>query len=275
MSVYYYVMINSMKSMLVFIGIMFLFTSCTFMWESEIQSGSGTVSGSWETQSWDTSSQEVFSPFSGTWMVQDSDVMISFAGSNYMLDAGCNSINGVYQADEESNKVTFTAGAMTEMYCEGIMELENEMIQIFSQIESYEMDSESIELIGSETSLSLVKPIPVTLSGTSWELSQLLMDDAMVSDVMFEQSTLTLSESGSISGKAMCNSMMGSYQTEGKWISFGPIASTKMMCESELANSYEQKVITSLEKVTQYTTNRNTLTLHDEAGQTLLVYTKK
>jgi len=48
-----------------------------------------------------------------------------------------------------------------------------------------------------------------------------------------------------------------------------------MMCESELANSYEQKVITSLEKVTQYTTNRNTLTLHDEAGQTLLVYTKK
>ena len=81
------------------------------------------------------------------------------------------------------------------------------------------------------------------------------------------------SSSKRFSGSDGCNQIMGSFNTADDHLSFGEIASTKMMCpdaNSLTATQYQQ----ALAKVTSYRASSQLLVLFDQNGQTLSAFKK-
>ncbi len=81
------------------------------------------------------------------------------------------------------------------------------------------------------------------------------------------------SSSKRFSGSDGCNQIMGSFNTTDDHLSFGQIASTKMMCpdaNSLTATQYQQ----ALAKVTSYRASSQLLVLFDQNGQTLIAFKK-
>ena len=81
------------------------------------------------------------------------------------------------------------------------------------------------------------------------------------------------SSSKRFSGSDGCNQIMGSFNTADDHLSFGQIASTKMMCpdaNSLTATQYQQ----ALAKVTSYRASSQLLVLFDQNGQTLIAFKK-
>jgi len=75
-----------------------------------------------------------------------------------------------------------------------------------------------------------------------------------------------------VSGFSGCNRFNGSYTIDGNKITFGPIASTKMMCREE-ANTIEQKMFNALSQVNSFTLKNNVLTLFKD--KTVLLIAKQ
>lgn len=77
-----------------------------------------------------------------------------------------------------------------------------------------------------------------------------------------------------LSGCAGCNRIFGSYTTGDKagTISFGDIASTKMMCADM---KLEDNVLNAMGKVEAFKVKGNSLKLLDSKGKTLIELTKK
>ena len=81
------------------------------------------------------------------------------------------------------------------------------------------------------------------------------------------------SSSKRFSGSDGCNQIMGSFNTADDHLSFGQIASTKMMCpdaNSLTATQYQQ----ALAKVKSYRASSQLLVLFDQNGQTLIDFKK-
>jgi len=70
------------------------------------------------------------------------------------------------------------------------------------------------------------------LAGTSWTLVSI--GGAPV--VEGSGPHLTFAANGNASGSTGCNSMSGTYATDGAALTFGPLATTRMACEANLMN---------------------------------------
>jgi heat shock protein HslJ len=70
------------------------------------------------------------------------------------------------------------------------------------------------------------------LAGTSWTLVSI----GAVPVVEGSGPHLTFDADGNASGSTGCNSMSGTYATDGAAVTFGPLATTRMACEANLMN---------------------------------------
>ena len=79
----------------------------------------------------------------------------------------------------------------------------------------------------------------VELVGTEWHLVRMMERDL---DIEPEQFIFTFGKDGNFGGIGACNRMMGEYSvTEKGAMSFGAVASTRMLCpESELESRFAQ-----------------------------------
>jgi heat shock protein HslJ len=75
-------------------------------------------------------------------------------------------------------------------------------------------------------------------------------------------------ESGTVSGRAPCNSVSASYTRDGDGLRFGPIATSKMYCAD--AAALEQAYLAALRRVDHAAIDGQTLTLRGAGAQ--LVY---
>ena len=83
--------------------------------------------------------------------------------------------------------------------------------------------------------------------------------------------TMTLQD-GEVSGSAGCNVYFGSYESSDGSLAFGALASSMMACP-EPAGTLESAYLASLAMVAGYSLEDSTLTLVDDAGTALLVFT--
>jgi len=79
-------------------------------------------------------------------------------------------------------------------------------------------------------------------------------------------------ETNHVSGFSGCNRYSGSYSIDGNKITFGPLASTKMMCRED-ANKIEQSMLHILSIATGFSFENNILTLFNE--KTVLLTAQK
>lgn len=82
--------------------------------------------------------------------------------------------------------------------------------------------------------------------------------------------TLLLS-GGEANGLAGCNSYFGSYEIDETSLSFGPLATTMMLCEAP-AHEVEEAYLALLAGVAGWSLDETTLQLTDESGQVVLEY---
>lgn len=81
--------------------------------------------------------------------------------------------------------------------------------------------------------------------------------------------TIDIGTDGRATGSGGCNRFSGTVKVDGAAITFGPAASTRMMCEPEISTQ-EAKFFQTLEKVKGWAWDGPALTLSDAAGKTLL-----
>jgi heat shock protein HslJ len=122
--------------------------------------------------------------------------------------------------------------------------------------------------------------VPVTgeedpLLGTQWNLERLndkpVIEGATVS-IQFEQEN----DVSRLSGSAGCNSYSGEYTVDGSQIEVGEIIATLIACpEPENVMEQESEYLRVLrQEVSGFELNDNRLTMQNQAGETILEYTR-
>lgn len=105
------------------------------------------------------------------------------------------------------------------------------------------------------------------LAGTSWVL-ELLDDQPVLNGTTV---TLQLTTEGTVAGSAGCNRYNGDFTAEGDGITIQTLGTTLMACEEATVHQ-EDAFLAALEKATRFTTDEDTLTLTDDGGAALLVF---
>ena len=105
------------------------------------------------------------------------------------------------------------------------------------------------------------------LTGTGWQLQQLGAQGAIAGS----QPTLAFVGAGKVSGTGSCNQFNGPVTVNGKSITFGALASTRMACADAL-NTQEATYFKALQQAEWFTVAGSTLTIYTKAMDQPLVY---
>ena len=108
-----------------------------------------------------------------------------------------------------------------------------------------------------------------TLAGT-WKLTAYGPKDSPSPAVPDADATLSFGNDGSVSGSGGCNSLGGTYETDGSQITFNEITSTLMACD-DARMAQESAVTQVLAGTAEYAIDGNTLTLTND--DMVLVFT--
>ena len=116
---------------------------------------------------------------------------------------------------------------------------------------------------------------PGGLDATSWKLESYTDTTGEIVDVLPE-SVVTLNfQASQASGSAGCNNYSGPYQTNGSKIEFGPLATTRKMCNQPLGiMEQEGFYLAVLEAAAEYDLRANRLEIKDDQGEVTIVFVR-
>jgi heat shock protein HslJ len=182
---------------------------------------------------------------------------------------GCNNYFGEYTL--EGSKLSFKQPmGSTMMACEEpVMAQAKEFMQSLQSTAAFETSGQKLSFKDSQGKTLLVfAAASQELAGTSWQaISVNNGRQAMVSLISGTELTADFAEDGTVSGSAGCNRYNGPYETEGKQIAIGPLASTMMACiEPEGVSEQEAAYLAALQNAAVYELRGTNLTLRDSEG---------
>jgi heat shock protein HslJ len=189
-------------------------------------------------------------------------------------ESGCNRYFGSFETD--GSAISFGTLGGTQMACEQpLMDLESSYLTALGAVTEYEVGAEELILTGDDMQLVFVAeaaPQPLPLVGTAWSLEAIGTGaDAVSSPIAGTEASLELADDGSAAGSGGCNRFNTSYEIDGASISFGPIGSTQMACETDVMDQ-EAAVFAGLESAATYEIVGDVLTLSDADGAFLVSF---
>jgi heat shock protein HslJ len=161
-------------------------------------------------------------------------VILRFEGGEIGGVAACNSYFGGYQVDGETLKIGPIG--MTEMWCEGLMELESTYLAMLGTAERFRLSADELRLETAEGVLVLGKPeaaAAAPITGTVWVLDTIVSGGTAQSALAGTRVTLELND-GQATGETGCNHYGADYTLEGDALSIGPAAITLQDCGDEI-----------------------------------------
>jgi heat shock protein HslJ len=113
------------------------------------------------------------------------------------------------------------------------------------------------------------------LDATSWKLESIADDGGDLVEAL-PGSVVTLDfQATQITGSAGCNNYNGPYQTTGSQIEFGPLATTRKMCNDPRGiMQQETAYLAALEAAAEYDLRGNRLEIKDDEGDVSLVFVR-
>ncbi len=108
-----------------------------------------------------------------------------------------------------------------------------------------------------------------SLEGTLWQMTAYRNIDGEMIESLPDVKTTAQFEDGSVGGNSGCNGYNGSYQIDGKKISFGPMMSTLMACPPPMMEQ-ETGYMAALDMVDAFKVNGETLTMFDADGEVVM-----
>jgi len=189
---------------------------------------------------------------------------MAFADAKVGGNASCNNYSGGYT----QQGVTLTIGpvAQTAMACaeDTLTKQETAFTGALGEVKQVRAAGTGAELLDGSGSPVLTlapapKMTPKPLVGTTWTLSGIVANQAVSTPLVDTTVTMTLNDD-SLSGKA-CNRFRGPVKIDGENLTVGPLISTKMACPTEQESKQEATVLATLDSVTSYEIEGDTLTL--------------
>ena len=110
---------------------------------------------------------------------------------------------------------------------------------------------------------------PSPLNNATWEL-------VAVNGNVIEEPNMPILRfgEGNLEGKGFCNSYSAEYQVNGDALTIAPIVATEMACEDVVFNILEREYLTTLNGVTRYGVDGDTLQLFDANGVVIVLFRK-
>lgn len=110
---------------------------------------------------------------------------------------------------------------------------------------------------------------PSPLNNATWEL-------VAVNGNVIEEPNMPILRfgEGNLEGKGFCNSYSAEYQVNGDALTIAPIVATEMACEDVIFNILEREYFTTLNGVTRYGVDGDTLQLFDANGVVIVLFRK-
>ena len=104
------------------------------------------------------------------------------------------------------------------------------------------------------------------LAGPTWRLAGFTDNETARSALPGPDATLVFSPDGRLSGTTGCNTVSGTYSTNGNAISIGPLAVTERACLDPALTAQEQDLLAALGAAASYTIQGDRLALSDATG---------
>ncbi len=112
------------------------------------------------------------------------------------------------------------------------------------------------------------------LDSTNWQLTTYRDGNGELVRVKADAVVTAQFQAGQVSGIAGCNNYSGSYQVDGKQLTFGPQATTRKMCaEPAGVMDQEDAYLAALSQVKTFKLSGNTLEMSADNGETILIFT--
>ncbi|SRR6056297_27609 len=202
----------------------------------------------------------------GRELVADSRITMNFLADTVNVNAGCNTINGTFGIVDG----TFTADrfAMTMMACDdALMEQDTWLSEFLASSPGIALDGSTLTFTGDETTITLAEIEPAALVGTTWVVTGIVADEAVSSVPIGSTAAITISEDGTVTVDAGCNTGSGSVEVDDGTLTFGPVATTRKMCPPEQME-LENAVLDVLRGEVAYEIDGDTLSLRsaEDAG---------
>ncbi|MEU8704323.1 META domain-containing protein [Streptomyces sp. NPDC048565] len=187
---------------------------------------------------------------------------------------GCNRFTA--DAGLDGDKVTIGPGTTTGMGCaKDVQRFENALGKALHGELRAEVAGEGDERTLTLTtargdSIALASEPAAPLVGTAWKVTALVSGSTATSLPAGTKGKahLTFGKDGSVAGNLGCNSFHGKAKVSGSTLTFGPLASTKMMCAGPRME-LERVLLRVLKGTTTYTVDHRTLSIDAGSGEGL------
>lgn len=157
---------------------------------------------------------------------------LRFEGGRATGSDGCNRFTRAYTATATSLRFE-PQGVSTQMACpDAVAQQATAFTNALSRTRSHRMQAGTLQLLGEDGGvLAVFDPQPLTLAGTSWEVTSFNNGkEAVISPIVGTRLTMVFGPDGNLSGSAGCNTYTASVTTKGSTIAIGPPAATRRMC---------------------------------------------
>jgi heat shock protein HslJ len=184
--------------------------------------------------------------------VPGSSITLRFEDGRASGSDGCNRYGFAYTGT--GSRLEFTpSGISTQMACAPeLMQQATAFKASLTRTTAFGMDSGQLQLLGANGAvLARFAAQPEGLAGTAWLVTGYNNGrQAVVSVLNDTELTMEFSTDGKVAGSAGCNRYTGSFEQDGKALSFGPTATTRRMCAGpEGVMEQEQQFLKALESV--------------------------
>ena len=198
---------------------------------------------------------------------QGRNAVLQFAEDGSMSGTtGCNNFAGTYKVD--GSDLAITLGPMTRRACtEPVLNAQEQAITAgLGQVTAFAVTGSTLTLSAGST-VRFTYQAEVTSIEGEWNVTGVNNGGGgVVSSAATEALTITFGDDGSATVTGGCNTLNATYSTTGEEpLTFGPVASTKKLCEGESAE-VDQWMTGALERTTDYEVVGSTLTLRDSGG---------
>jgi heat shock protein HslJ len=209
----------------------------------------------------------------------DTSVTMQFENGVVAGSDGCNRFRNTFSAAGGHIELG-SRGASTMMACPpAVMKQAEAFTVALGKAKSYRVSGSSLELLGADgTVLAAFAAQSQRLAGTSWKVTSFNNGrQAVVSTIAGTELTLAFSEDGRVAGSAGCNRYNAAYTQDGRKLTFGPAAATRMACaKPEGVMEQEQQFLKALGTVATGRLEGNQLEMRtaDDALAMMLVKAK-
>ena len=204
----------------------------------------------------------------GHQLVVGSDIRLAFTADSLSANAGCNTMNGGYTIDGGALQVEMLA--TTEMGCDEALTDQDAFLSGFlTGAPTVVLDGDEMVLMSGDEQITFldrdVADPDRPLEGTTWVAESVVSDQAVSSVPTGIEAKLVI-EDGQASVDTGCNSGTTSVEVTDTTLTFGPMATTLVLCEFQ---DFEDAVMSTLAGEVEYEIEADLLSIRQADGSGL------